>query len=112
MQQFSPANYDFTILATSSRLMENEVYLMKHLENFQREYVIVRTKVDSEVYSKMGGRVKNKEKIIDWIEKIKRDFYREISQLKPNKVFFTGVPIKVEDTGEVIDFNDEYKSII
>merc|ERR1711972_823632 len=108
MQKFSPANYDLTILATASRLMENEVHLIKHLENFKRDYVLVRTKVDAE----FGGKIMNHDEIVCLIESLKKKFQGEISQLKPNKVFFTGKPIDFKDAGTKINFNDEYISII
>ena len=78
MVKFTPGHYDFTLAATSTRLMENEYFLMMHLQKFERHYIIVRTKVDADVISNIG----NMRKVGD--DKVKFLTFTQFNESKTN----------------------------
>ena len=113
MVKFTPGHYDFTLAATSTRLMENEYFLMMHLQKFERPYIIVRTKVDADVTSNIGNMRKvGDDKVKNAIQRVKDEFLQtEVKTLNSRGIHFTGKPIYVPKTGSEINFNENYSKI-
>jgi GTPase Era involved in 16S rRNA processing len=113
MAKFTPGHYDLTLAATSTRLMENEYFLMMHLQKFERPYIIVRTKVDADVNSNISGAARaSEEKFNKAIQRVKDEFLKtEVKDLNSKSIHCTGKPIYVPKERKEITFDENYKNI-
>jgi len=111
MAKFTPGHYDLTLAATSTRLMENEYFLMMHLQKFEWPYIIVRTKVDADVSSVNFARA-GQEKVNMAIQRVKDEFLKtEVKNLNSKSIHFIGKPIYLPKEQKEINFDQDYKNI-
>jgi len=73
-ETFTPGHYDFTVFCSASRLTENEIWLTKHLDNYQKDYMVVRTKVDSDLMKKTKGLLNRHKKFEEYLQELKNEF--------------------------------------
>merc|ERR1711972_972400 len=113
MDKFAPGHYDFTMVATATRLMENEYFLMMHLQKFERPYIILRTKVDSDVTSNVKNKKKaGDDKYIQEIQRVKEEFLKtDVRNLNSKGVYFLGKSFRAEKTGTEFDFNEDFSKV-
>lgn len=110
-KNFSPGHYDYSIAATADRILENEYFLMMHLQKCNKPYVIVRTKVDSALDGKFSRReISDRKLVADEFEQLKKNFENASHNLKSVATFYYGLPFPSPEK-PLIDFDDAIENI-
>jgi len=106
-ETYTPGHYDFSIVCTGKRLTENEKFIMKHLTEYGKDFMVVRTCVDAILMETLEGgrcRLDGHQEFEQMFAKVKDEFqaYIEKHICQPMTCMYSGHPIQTYDPNHEI----------